>query len=78
MLYKGDKLINIKPISNTQVYFNYLKPGIYSLKLVDDTDNNGKWSNGSFRNKIQPENIIHYKNPLDIKENWDLEVTINL
>jgi hypothetical protein len=78
LLYKDDKLLKSKKIIGSQIEFNYLKPGIYSLKLVDDIDNNGKWSNGSFKDKIQPENIIHYKNPLDIKENWDLEVNINL
>ena len=78
VLYKGDNPIKSKLVNNRNLRFNYLKPGIYTLKVINDTNNDGKWTTGSFEKKIHPERIIHFKNPIDIKENWDIEVNINL
>jgi len=78
VLYKGDKKIESKNITGNNITFNYLKSGTYTLKIIDDTNKDGTWTSGSFEKKIHPEHIIHYKNPIDIKENWDIEVNITL
>mgnify|MGYP001172983132 CR=1 FL=1 len=53
-------------------------PGSYSLKYIEDSDLNKKWSNGSLQNKLQPERVLIYKNKLLIRENWDLEIDWNV
>ena len=78
VLYSNNQIVKSKKITNNIIRFNYLMPGIYTLKLIEDSDNNGKWTTGLLEKRVQPELIIHYNNPIDIKANWDLEVNINL
>ncbi len=63
---------NIKK-SETLTY-EYLYPKSYKLKLIYDTNSNGKWDSGDYFKKIQPEKIIYYSEPMTIRSNWDLDL----
>ena len=57
--------------------FEDLKPGDYQLRLVIDSDNNGKWDPGNFYENRPPESIYYYLNEkhvplLNLKANWEL------
>lgn len=54
--------------------FEWLEPGQYILILVIDSNQNGKWDPGDFSRGIQPERVIHYKEPVNIRSNWDMEL----
>jgi hypothetical protein len=54
-----------------------LKPGDYQLRLIIDTDNDGKWDPGNFYENRPPEKVFLYKNEKDVskinlKANWEL------
>jgi uncharacterized protein (DUF2141 family) len=52
---------------------NYVSPGKYRIKMIQDKNNNSRWDSGNYRFKIQPERISFYPKTLEIRGNWDLE-----
>ena len=51
-----------------------LNPGNYNLRIIKDSDANGKWSSGNFNLYRQPEQVYYYNKPIEIKAGWDVEV----
>lgn len=64
-------------LENDSVFlsFEMLLPGEYSLQVVYDVDNNGKWTTGSYADKRQPEKIIFPK-AVTVIAKWDVEETV--
>lgn len=56
------------------VDLNFLAPGKYLLKVIHDTNGNGKWDTGDLLKRIQPEKVEYYKDPIQVRSNWDVEV----
>lgn len=52
--------------------FEYLETGKYYLRVVHDTNKNGKYDSGVFLKGIQPEYISYFPVPLDVRPGWDL------
>lgn len=57
--------------------FEYLLPGNYKIKVIQDLNKNGQWDNGALL-KQQPEKVYYYPESINLKAYWDLEQTINL
>ncbi len=62
----------------TEYLFEYLIPGSYKIKVIDDRNQNGKWDNGDYLNKIQPEKVYYYPEQFSLRAYWDLEQTIEI
>lgn len=51
----------------------HLQPGQYSLRIVVDTNKNGRWDSGHYDTKTQPEEIMVF--PVEqLRGNWETEV----
>jgi hypothetical protein len=61
-------------LGNEMVHFEHLKAGKYGLKLIMDTNSNGKWDTGDYVKKIQPEPVWIYEEEIDLRANWDREI----
>jgi hypothetical protein len=60
-------------VRNQYTYkFNYLDAGDYLIRVIIDSNNNGKWDQGSFADRRQPEDIFFGPNVIKLKENWEL------
>ena len=57
-----------------EVMFSYLMPAKYKLRAILDADGNGKWSTGNYHRRTLPETVIEYKDPLDLKAGWDIDL----
>jgi uncharacterized protein (DUF2141 family) len=57
----------------THSFYN-LPAGDYSLRLIDDRDQNGKFSPVSYQKKLAAEKVIFYDKPVKIPAGWDVEV----
>lgn len=64
--------------SGTSFSFSQLKPGPYYIRVIYDSNKNGKWDTGSFLGKTQPEEIVYFPDPLDVRANWDVTQTVDL
>lgn len=60
------------------VYFDYIPPGIYYVRLVYDTNENGIWDSGDFLRGRQPEEVVYYPAKLEVRANWSLNETFTL
>lgn len=59
---------------NDKISVEGLEPKSYSLRLVADENNNGKWDTGNYLKKQQAEKIILYPQKVSVRSNWDVEV----
>ena len=57
-----------------EVMFEHLMPAKYKLRALLDADGNGKWSSGNYHLRMLPETILEYKDPLDLKAGWDIDL----
>jgi hypothetical protein len=60
------------------VEFPWLEPGKYKLKVIFDTNNNGRWDTGKYLSGLQPEKVQFYSGEVNVRANWDLELTWDL
>lgn len=54
-----------------------LPPGKYSIQVVIDLNNNGKWDSGNYDEKRQPEPFL-LKDVEQLRANWEVEANIDL
>lgn len=59
---------------NKNVTIDFLAPGKYILKVIYDTNGNGKWDTGNLIKRVQPEKVEYYKDAVPVRSNWDVEV----
>jgi hypothetical protein len=64
--------------TNIPIFFDYITPGNYYLRLIVDGNANKTWDTGNFLGRKQPEKIIYYPSVLDIRANWSLRETFIL
>jgi|688.fasta_scaffold04735_20 hypothetical protein len=53
--------------------FELLEPGTYSLRTIEDTNQNGTWDPGKMQEKKSPEKVWLSSKGLLVKASWDLE-----
>jgi uncharacterized protein (DUF2141 family) len=63
--------------STSLVYRNY-PTGKYTVRVIYDTNKNGKWDPGNLKLKTQPENIWINDKIIDLRPNWELEEPVNI
>ena len=63
---------------NKPVLFSLITPGNYYVRIVFDTNKNGKWDTGNFLKNQQPERILYYPSQLEVRPNWSLQETFIL
>ena len=80
LLDSDEKIIRefIDVSSNSSYTFDYVRPGIYYLRLIEDLNYNETWDTGNYLKRIQPEPVFYFPNEIDVRANWDLNETFNL
>ena len=63
---------------NTNVEFPSLPPGKYRIRLIFDSNKNGRWDTGNYMAKRQPERIIYYPGTVEIRANWEQMETFRI
>jgi hypothetical protein len=53
--------------------FTQLKEGVYRLKIVYDSNKDGRWNTGDFIKKRQPEKIFVFEKAIKVMPNWETE-----
>lgn len=72
---ESGKVLKEEAVTKKQeVMFDYLMPAKYKLRAILDADGNGKWSTGNYHHHTLPETILDYKNPLELKAGWDIDL----
>ncbi len=63
---------------NAPFDFDNLNPGKFDIRVIFDTNKNGKWDAGNYLKKTQPERISYYPDKIEIRSNWDELYTFTL
>jgi hypothetical protein len=58
-----------------KIIFDYLAPQKFILKAIIDRNGNGQWDTGNYLKHIQPERTYFYTLPIQLRSNWDQEIT---
>ena len=75
LMNENEKVLKEQIITKKEeVMFDYLMPAKYKLRAILDADGNGKWSTGNYHRHCLPETIVNYKDPLDLKAGWDIDL----
>ncbi|MGZ3864606.1 MAG: Ig-like domain-containing protein [Bacteroidia bacterium] len=67
-------------VNKKEINVNYynLAPGEYSMRLIDDRDENKKFTPSDFFKRLQPEPVWYYQKPLKVLSGWDVEAEWNM
>lgn len=63
---------------STNLPFDQFPGGKYTLRVVYDENNNGKWDPGDVYQKRQPERVWYLGKTFIIRANWEQEETVNV
>jgi hypothetical protein len=79
-LSQDDKVKFSYPIVSALLTIKQLPLGEYTLTLLIDNNNNGKWDTGAYysKQKLQPEIVQWFPTPLNIRANWENEINLIL
>lgn len=79
MLNDRKKVIErVFPERSGEISFEKLPPGTYSMRVIYDLNHNGQWDTGNYKENQQPEPVEIYQNNIQVRSNWDLELTWSL
>ena len=76
LLDEEEKIIRQRIIyeSGLQAY-ELIKPMKYKLKIIRDSNRNGRWDTGNYMQGLQPERVYYFSKVIDVRSNWELEET---
>jgi hypothetical protein len=77
-LVQSDSVVKSIPIKSAEWSERLFEPGDYELRILYDTNNNGRWDRGNYLKRRQPERVISLDKKLTIKADWDNEREIEL
>ena len=60
-------------INPKNIKLDYLERGKYRLRVILDSNKNGRWDGGDYQKSIPHEQIIFFNKEISIRENWDVE-----
>jgi len=73
LLNDKDGVLRQDLLTDSIVYYRWLKPGKYKIKAVKDRNGNGKWDTGNYLEGVLPERVFFMSSPVNIRANWDIE-----
>jgi len=59
------------------VSMSFIRPGRYNIRTFEDLNADGFWTTGKIKNSQNPEPLQVYPDPIDIKSNWEIDISIN-
>jgi len=68
-------LQKIQILGSAKVEFPYLKPDKYKIRLIVDSNKNGKWDTGYLAGDIQPEEVVYYPKIIKVRGNFEFKET---
>ena len=64
--------------SNSTFIFDYIRPGKYTFRLIEDLNSNDIWDTGNYLKRVKPEPVYYFPSELEVRANWDLNETFDL
>ena len=74
----GDVIMFSYPLSSPEWVNNMFPPAEYGIRILYDSNGDGKWTPGNYAKKLQPEISITLRQKLSVRADWDNEREIDL
>ena len=76
-LLSNNSIIRETIIDSSYLEFNKMQGGSYQLKIIEDLNNDGRWSPGNLyeRSRSERQGTLNLE---ELKEGWDLELSVNI
>ena len=75
--FQGERLVKSARLTGPLFEDDLVTPGEYELRILLDSNENGKWDTGQFfEKKKQPERVIPLEKRISVKPNWPNEYEI--
>lgn len=78
LLNTSDKPVRTATVADGRAVFDFLLPGTYYARVIEDANGNGIYDTGNYDLRLQPETVHYYPKRLLVKKNWDVEETWNV
>jgi len=72
LLNAQDQVVKAVKAINGVAEFFYLKPEKYYMRLIVDSNDNGKWDTGDYDKDQQAEEVYYYPDLIECKAKWDV------
>jgi hypothetical protein len=76
-LIVGDKVIAETYGENGVAQFEYIKPGKYVVRAIEDLNNNKKWDTGDYAAKKLAEPVFYMSGEYEVRSNWNHDIEWN-
>jgi len=78
-LYEGkNKFLMMQDMDSLKTTFNKVLPGIYTIRVIEDLNRNGKWNKGIY-DILQPEQVFNTgETPFQVKQNLVHSISLNI
>lgn len=63
-----------QPITDSVINLPHVQPGTYTLRIIEDKNENGRWDAGDLFLRRQPELVIPYNNSINLKAGWEQQI----
>lgn len=63
---------------NTSIIYRNFLTQKYKVRVVYDTNKNGRWDSGNVKHRTQPENIWLYDKEITLRPNWEAEEPVDI
>lgn len=77
-LLQNNTIMESIPLTSNEIYRKLYRPGDYDIRILYDTNQNGVWDTGNYKQHRQPEIVYDLNKKIVIKSNWDNEFEFNL
>lgn len=68
---QGEVVESSVAIEASPVDFKSVTPGMYSLRVIFDTNQNGRYDTGDYLSKLQPERVSYASKLVEVRAGWD-------
>jgi hypothetical protein len=76
---KDEKILQkIHILEDGRIEFPYLKPEKYRIKIILDSNKNGKWDTGFLAGNLQPEEVIYFPKIIKVRSNFEYKESWNI
>lgn len=79
LLDKSNTLVEIIPMNGNSIFkktFKSIATGKYSVRMIQDTNGNGRWDTGNYDNQSQPEPLFA-RELEELRAGWELDATVS-
>jgi len=74
---KEEKILQkIQILEDGKIEFPYLKPEKYKIRVILDSNENGKWDTGYLAGNLQPEEVIYFPKVIKVRSNFEYKESL--